>query len=122
MLALLLHDGALNPDGADMPLAALLIGAEGGLPGEALLAARTGVMRKTALHLAVGGGVCAARDAQRASVLELLLDRPEVDVNARDVAARFVFPPRLLQRTSACARSMRLLPPLSQCKLCLRVA
>jgi Ankyrin repeats (3 copies)/Ankyrin repeat len=87
-LALLLHEPGLHPPGADAAITKLLLDAEAArgaeLPGPPLLEARTSASQRTALHLAVGGGGGAQRVAQRAPVVELLLDRPGVDVNARD--------------------------------------
>lgn len=107
-LALLLHDPNPNPPGADLAIAQLLLshapsagsaaaaatsrkskssssnGAGAAGVYGSLVTARTGVLRRTALHLAVGSGLSTERDAQRAPVLELLLDHPDADVNAVD--------------------------------------
>ena len=41
-------------------------------------------MRRTPLHLAVGAGLSLARDEQRQPVVAMLLDDPDVEVNAQD--------------------------------------
>ena len=126
VLALLLHDPNLNPEGADLAIAQLLLASapsgtsngsvsgarngKGGSGGGSLyskfVTARTGVMRRTPLHLAVGTGLGMQRDAQRAAVLELLLDHPDVDVNAVDALG--VRPARHCNaRSSAAVQSAR---------------
>ena len=83
-LALLLSDGMIKQPGADVAIAQALLAAAPGHPGTMLVAARSSIAQRTVLHLAVGHGLSVDRDQQRESVLELLLDQPDIDVNARD--------------------------------------
>lgn len=83
-LSLMLNDWAPKPAGADVAIAQLLLDAAGPRRAGRLLNGRTSIMARTALHIAVAMSLHETRAAQKEAVIELLLDQPELDVNAAD--------------------------------------